>query len=108
MTHEVAIDRDLYTVDVKGAGALPFGFLVAGRLAGPALAQEEDVGHDGRTFTLECLGGETDSPDEVGPRSEILADCGILLVEREMGRHKREHAVGPQGIDGLGEKEIVQ
>ena len=39
---------------------------------------------------------------------QILADGGVLLVEREVAGDQGQHAAGLQGVDGLGEEVIVQ
>ena len=108
MTDEIAIDRDFHAVDVEWARALPFGFFMAGRLAGCALAQEDDVGDHGGAFALEGIRWQPDRPDEIGFRAEIFADGGILLVEREMRRDHRQHAAGLEGVNGFGEEVIMQ
>ena len=108
MIQEIAIDRDLDAVDGKRGDAQPFGIGVAGRLAGRPLAQEDDVGDDGRAFAFEGVGWQADRPDEIGLRAEIFADGGILFVEREMRRDHGQDAAGLQGVDGLGEEVIVQ
>jgi hypothetical protein len=38
---------------------------VAGRFAGRALTQEENVGNDGRPFAFEGVGGEADRANEI-------------------------------------------
>ena len=108
MRNEIPIDRDLRAVDLEWPRPLPFRLLVAGRLAGSALAQEHDVGDDGGAFPFEGVRRQPDRPDEIGFRAEIFADGGILFVQREMGRDHRQNASGLQGVDGLGEEVIVQ
>ena len=108
MVEEIAVDRDFDAFDGKRGNSQPVGIGVAGRLAGRPLAQEHDVGDDGRAFALEGVGGQADRADEIGLRAEILADGGVLLVEREVRRDQGEDAAGLQGVDGLGEEEIVQ
>ena len=75
-----------------------------GRLARCPLAQEHDVGDDGRAFALEGVGRQADRPDEIGLRGEILADGGVLLVEREMGGDQGQDAAGLQGVEDLAKK----
>ena len=84
MVEEIAVDRDLHAVDRKRGDAQPVRIGVVGRLARGSLAKKDDVGDDGGAFAFEGIGGQADRPDEVGLRAEILADGGILLVEREM------------------------
>ena len=50
----------------SGATCQPVGIGVVGRLAGGALAQEDDVGDDGRALALEGVGGQADRAEEVG------------------------------------------
>ena len=37
-----------------------------------------------RALALEGVGRQADRPEEVGLRGEVLADGGVLLVEREV------------------------
>ena len=108
MVQEIAVDRDLHALDGKRGNAQPVGIGMVGRLARRSLAQENDVGDDGRAFALEGVGWQADGPDEIGLRAEIFADGGILFVEREMRRDQGQHAAGLQGVDGFGEEVIVQ
>ena len=108
MVQEIAVDGNLCAIDRKRSDAQPFGIDMAGRLARCTLAKKHDVGDHGGAFALEGIGGQADRPDEVGLRAEILADGGILLVEREMRRDQGQHAAGLQGVDGLGEEVIMQ
>ena len=57
---------------------------------------------------LKASEGRRIAPTKSAFDAEILADGGILLVEREMGRDQGQHAAGLQGVDGLGEEIIVQ
>ena len=84
MVEEVAIDRNLCAIDRKRGDAQPVGIDVAGRLTPVTLAKKHDVGHHGGSFALEGIGRQPNRPHEVGLRGEILADRGVLLVEREM------------------------
>ena len=79
-----------------------------GRLARCTLAKKHDVGDHGGAFALEGIGRQADRSDEIGLRGEVLADGGILLVEREMRGDQGQHAAGLQGVDGLGEEVIMQ
>ena len=108
MVQEIAVDRDPIAVDRKRCNAEPVGVDMAGRLPGRPLAQEHDVGDDRRAFPLERIGGQADRSHEIGLGREILADGGVLLVEREVRRDQCHHAAGLQGVDGLGEEVIVQ
>ena len=75
---------------------------------GAALAQEHDVGDDARAFALEGVRRQADRPEEIGPVGEVLADGGVLLVEREMAGDQGQDAAGLQGVERLGEEEVVQ
>ncbi len=104
VTDEIAIDRDLRAVDLHRPCSLPFRLDVTGRLAGSSLTKKQDVRNNGRALPFECIGRQTDRPDEIGLRAKIVADSGILFVERVMRRDQGQHATGLQGVDGLGEK----
>ncbi len=84
MVQEVAIDRNLRAIDGQRCDAQPVGIDVVGGFAPVTLAKEHDVGHHGGAFPLERIGWQPDRPDEIGLVGEVLADGGILLVEREM------------------------
>ena len=71
-------------LDGKRGNAQPVGIDMVGRLARVALAKEDDVGDHGRSFAFEGIGRQPDRSHEIGLRAEILADGGVLLVEREM------------------------
>ena len=76
---------NLRALDRKRSDAQPFGIDVAGPArSGARLRKKHDVGHHGRSFSFEGVGGQADRPDEIGLRGQIFADGGILLVEREM------------------------
>ena len=57
---------------------------------------------------LKASDGRRIAPTKSAFEREILADGGILFVEREMRRDQCQHAAGLQGVDGLGEEVIVQ
>ena len=59
-------------------------------------------------FALEGVGGQADRAEEIGPLGQVLADGRVLLVEREMAGDQGQDAAGLQGVDRLGEEEIVQ
>ena len=109
MVEEVAVDRESPRHRSQ-AGRRPASRDRRGWAGSPAvtLAKKDDVGDDGGAFALEGIGRQADRPDEVGLGGEILADGGILLVEREMGCDQCQHAAGLQGVDGFGEEIIVQ
>ena len=86
----------------------PVGVGVVRRLAGAAFAQEHDVGDHGGSLAFEGVGGQADRPEEVGPLGEVLADGGVLLVQREMRGDHGEHAAGLQGVGRLGDEVVVQ
>ena len=92
----------------SGAVSSQSGSAWLGRLAGRPLAQEHDVGDDRGAFALEGVGGQADRSQEIRPLGEVLADGGVLLVEREMAGDQGQDAAGLQGVNGLGEEEIVQ
>ena len=100
--------RDLRPLDGKRRDAKPIGIGMVGGLARRAFAKKEDVGDDGGAFTFEGVGGQADRPNKVGLVGQVLADAGILLVEREMRCDQGQHAAGLQGVDRLGEEKIVQ
>ena len=92
----------------SGSTLEPVGVDVAGRLAGGALAQEHDVGDDAVPSRLKASDGRRIAPRKSASVGEVLADGGILLVEREVAGDQGQDAAGLQGVDGLGEEEIVQ
>ena len=108
MIQEVAIDRDVDAVDRERGDAQPVKVGMAGRLARCPLAQEQDVGDDGRAFALEGIGRKANRPDKIGLGAQVLADGGILLVEGAVRRDHGQHAAGLQGVDGLGQEEVMQ
>ena len=57
---------------------------------------------------LKASDGRRIAPTKSAFDGEVLADGGVLLVEREMRGDQGQHAAGLQGVDGLGEEEIVQ
>ena len=57
---------------------------------------------------LNASDGSLMAPKKSACASEVLADGGILLVERVMRRDQCHHAAGLQGVDGFGEEIIVQ
>ena len=57
---------------------------------------------------LNASEGKRIGPEEIGPLGEILADGGVLLVQREMRGHNREDAAGLQGVGGLGDEVVVE
>ena len=61
-----------------------------------------------RAFALEGVGGQADRPEEIRLLGQVLADGGVLLVEREMAGDQGQDAAGLQGVERLGDEEIVQ
>ena len=73
MVQEIAVDGDLHALDGERGGLQPGGVGVGWRLAGGALAQEQDVGDDARCLpALEGLGGQADRAQEIGLLREML------------------------------------
>src|SRR3984885_6396708 len=108
MIEEVAIDWNIDAVQRKRGAAEPVGIDMTGGSPSRSLAEEHDVGDDGGAFAFESVGRQANRPHEIRLRGEILADSGILLVERVVRRHQGEDAAGPERIDRFGEEEIVQ
>ena len=109
MVEEVAIDRNLDALDGKrrdaqairdrrGAAGSP-----AARLRRNTMSVTTAV-----PSRLKASEGRRIAPTKSALRGQVLADGGILLVEREMRRDQGQHAAGLQGVDGLGEEEVVQ
>ena len=105
---EVAIDRDRGAVDGKWLGLEPGGVGVACRFACAAPLQEHDVRHDAGPFPLKSVRRQPNGAEEIGALGEVLADGGVLLVEREVAGDKREDTAGFQRIDGLRKEEVVE
>ena len=57
---------------------------------------------------LKASDGRRIAPRKSARSAEVLADGGVLLVEREMAGDQGQDAAGLQGVDRLGEEEIVQ
>ena len=108
MVQEIAVDRDLDALDVEGGDGEPFGVGMVGRFARDPAAEEDDVGHDFRPLAGEGIGGQADRPEEVGLLGERLPHSSVLLVEREMARDQGQDPAGLQGVEGLGEEEVMQ
>ena len=80
-------------------------------LAGsPAAAplQEHDVRHDAGAFPLKSVRRQPNGAEEIGALGEVLADGGVLLVEREVAGDQRQDTAGFQRIDGLRKEEVVE
>ena len=92
----------------SGATSSQLGSTWPCRLAGAPFPQEDDVGDDPRALALEGVRRQADRPEEVGPGGEVLADGGVLLVEREVGGDQGQDAAGLQGVERLGEEEVVE
>ena len=75
---------------------------------GPSFPEEHDVGHDPRPLAGEGVRRQPNRPEEVGPCREVLADRGVLLVERVVRRDEGQDAAGPQGVERLREEEVVE
>ena len=57
---------------------------------------------------LKASEGRRIAPRKSALLGQVLADGGVLLVEREMAGDQGEDAAGLQCVDRLGEEEIVQ
>ena len=57
---------------------------------------------------LKASDGRRIAPRKSAFDGEVLADGGVLLVEREMAGDQGQDAAGLQGVDRLGEEEVVQ
>ena len=57
---------------------------------------------------LKASDGSRIAPTKSACDSEVLADGGILLVEREMRRDQGQDAAGLQCVNGLGEEVIME
>src|SRR5262245_20674463 len=108
MIEEVAIDRNVEVFDVERSDTEPFRVSVAGRFIERTLAHEDDVSHDGRAFAFECVGGQADRPDEIGFRSDILAEGRVLLVEREVTGDQGENRAGLERVHGPSEEVVME
>ena len=108
VVQEIAVDGETGAFDLQGGDVFPAGIGVMGFLVRGALAQEDDVGDDRRALVLEGGGGQADRPEEVGAAGEVLADRGVLFVQREMRGHHRQHAAGLEGVGSLGDEVVVQ
>ena len=108
MLKKVAVDGDLHALDGEGGGLQPGRVGVAGVLAGSALAQAQDVRDHAGAFLGEGLGGQADGAQEIRLLREMRPQAGVLLVERVVAGHQGQHATRLQGVEGLGEKEVMQ
>ena len=57
---------------------------------------------------LKASDGKRMAAEEIRPAGEVLADGGVLLVEREVAGDKRQDTAGFQRIDGLRKEEVVE
>ena len=72
------------------------------------LLQEDDVGHHLRTGVgLERIVGQADRTQQLRPLRDVLTDFGRLFVHRIAGCHKGDHAAGPNLVERLGKKVVV-
>ena len=94
-------------IEREGNEIQPVARMILGR-ARMALAEEDDVGNDGRALILEGLVGQADRAEEVGLRRQIFAGAPVQLVEREPAGDERQHAAGRKRVNRLGEEIIVQ
>ena len=81
--------------------------MILGR-ARMALAEEDEVGNDGRALIPEGLVRQADRAEEVGLRRQIFAGAPVQLVERETAGDDRQHAAGRKRVNRPGEEIIVQ
>ena len=92
----------------SGSTVEPGGVGVACRLAGGPSPQEHDVRHDAGPFPLKSVRRQPNGAEEIGALGEVLADGGVLFVEREVASDKRQDTAGFQRIDGLRKEEVVE
>ncbi|CDB29334.1 unknown [Firmicutes bacterium CAG:137] len=72
------------------------------------LLQKEDVAGNFRTgVVLKRIVRQTDSPDQIGPLGQILADGGVFLIHRAFTGDKSNNAARPDLIQRLSEEIIV-
>ena len=105
---EVAVDGNLDPLDGERVDPEPGGVGVSGRLVGSSFSEEDDVGDNLRSLTLEGIRRQADGPQEVGPLGEGLPHRAVLLVEREVRGHEGEHPAGLQAVERLREEIVVE
>ena len=72
------------------------------------LLQEDNVAGDfGSGVGLKRIVGQSDSPDQVSPLCQILADSGVFLVHRTLGGDERDHAARTNLVQRLSKEIIV-
>ena len=59
-------------------------------------------------FLREGLGGQADGAQEIRLLREMRPQAGVLLVQRVVAGHQGQHAAWLQGVEGLGQKEVMQ
>ena len=75
---------------------------------GIPLLEEENVGSDvGAGCILECVVGQADRPQKVSPLRHILAERGVVLVQRTLTGDKGDDTSGPHLVQGLGKEVVV-
>ena len=108
VVQEVAVHRDLGAVDRKRRRVQPVRVGVASGFPGGTFTQEHDVGDDRGALALEGIRWQADRAEEVRLAGEFLACRRVLLVEGVMAGDQGEDAAGFQGVERLGDEEIVQ
>ena len=99
--HKIAVHADAVLVGVQ---MHPIRLDV--RHAVPLLQEDNVAGDFGSGVGLKRIVGQSDSPDQVSPLCQILADSGVFLVQRTLGGDERDHAARTNLIQRLS-KEIV-